>query len=395
MVVSTSRLTNAWNGRVFTAAVFLAVMAVLWPVGFHAATARGVAADPGSHDDWPLVRGNPHCDGVATSALPEKLQILWEFSVPNGAFQAAAAIVDDGVRRLAVIADADGRVYALSLENGSKIWEFKGELGFVTTPAYRNGRYYIGDVTGVFYCLDSAGKEVWQFASEQQIDSSANFFEEYVLFGSQDSSLYCLRADTGELVWRVETGDQIRCSPTIVGGRAFAAGCDGYLHVIDLASGAQIDKVDIRSPTGSTPAARGERIYFGTEQAGFLAVNWEKAEIVWDYREGNTSSIRGNAAVTEGHVIFAGSNRQVVSLQPETGNVQWATTMRSGSESSPVIVGQRVFLPTTGGRLYELRLDTGQILNEWELRGRITAPPSVGFQRLIIATERGSVICLG
>ncbi|HMP79910.1 MAG TPA: PQQ-binding-like beta-propeller repeat protein [Pirellulaceae bacterium] len=372
-------------------------MATVWPSSMPAARVE----TPFSNDEfqpdegWPLVRGNPLNNGVATSSLPEKLEVLWEFTVPNGAFQAAAAIVDVGTQKLVVIADADGRVYALDFEHGQRVWEFNGELGFATTPAYRNGRFYIGDVTGVFYCLNSEGNEVWRFASQQQVDSSANFFDDCVLFGSQDASLYCLRAETGELVWQVETGDQIRCSPTIVGGRAFAAGCDGYLHMIDLQTGQPLDKVDIRSPTGSTPAARDQMIFFGTEQAGFLAVNWEQANIVWEYSADGANSIRGNAAVIEDHVVFATSNRQAISLHPGTGQVNWTTTLRSGSESSPVIVGERVFVPVTGGRLYELRLANGEVVNEWELRGRITASPSVGFGRLILATERGVVVCFG
>ena len=61
-------------------------------------------------------------------------------------------------------------------------------LGFNASAAVRGGRVYIGDVDGVFYCLDAAtGKKLWKFQTDGEIDSSANFHDDHVLFGSQDT----------------------------------------------------------------------------------------------------------------------------------------------------------------------------------------------------------------
>ena len=43
-----------------------------------------------------------------------------------------------------------------------------------------------------------------------------------------------LDAVSGKLAWKYAIGDQIRCSPTVVDGRAMVAGCDGKLHIIRL-----------------------------------------------------------------------------------------------------------------------------------------------------------------
>ena len=58
----------------------------------------------------------------------------------------------------------------------------------------------------------------------------------------------------------------------------FLAGCDGKLHVIDLANGEETGAIEIEAPTGSTPAAVGELIYFGTEGATFFCIDWKAAE---------------------------------------------------------------------------------------------------------------------
>ena len=78
------------------------------------------------------------------------------------------------------------------------------------------------------------------FQPTPRSNSSANFHAGRVLFGSQDSFLYCLNAESGKLVWKYQSPNQIRCFPTVTDNRALVAGCDGQLHVIDLEKGAAV-----------------------------------------------------------------------------------------------------------------------------------------------------------
>jgi outer membrane protein assembly factor BamB len=358
-------------------------------------TVSPVKTDSGP--DWPLFRGNSESTGVARSKLPEKLEVLWEFPVKKGAFSSTAAIVDDGTSKLAVIGDLDGRLYALDLSTGKPKWEYKNSIGFIASVGAKNGKYYLGDIEGNFFCIDGEGKEVWKFMAQASIDSSANFFGENVLFTSQDSNFYCLRADNGELVWQVSAGDQLRSTPTIAQDRAFVAGCDGLLHIIDLKAGAEVGSVEIQSPTGCTPAVLGDAIFFGTEQSGFYAIDWRQAKSRWQFNdEQNAISVRSNAAVRDGHIIFGSSNRRVQSLDPATGKVNWSTTLKANIESSPVIVDERLFIGGNDGRLIEMRWKDGSIIAEHEVfRGGFSGSPAVGFGCLVIATDRGVVYCLG
>jgi outer membrane protein assembly factor BamB len=352
--------------------------------------------------DWPMFRGNPQSTGVATSTLPLELEVLWEFQVPKGAFEGSAAIVENEGKKVAYIGDLDGQLISLDLETGEKRWAYEAEtgIGFSTSPSYHNGKVYIGDLDGLFYCVNDQGEKVWSFQTNAEISSCANFFEGNVIVGSQDANLYCLSCETGEVVWKLQADDQIRCTPTIVEGRAFVAGCDGRLHVIDLKQGEELGSVDIQSPTGGSPAALGDSVYFGTEQAGFFAVRWNKPELKWHFdrekaEDDPLSAIRSNPAVTENHVIFGAADRVVRSLDPKTKTVNWATTLKTRIETSPVVVGQRVFVASGDGRLHALDLETGKVVMEKEFEGGFMASPSVGFGRMIIASDRGTVYCLG
>ena len=71
----------------------------------------------------------------------------------------------------------------------------------------------------------------------------------------------------------------------MVEDRCFLAGCDGKLHVINLADGDEVGAIEIESPTGSTPAAAGDLIYFGTEGATFFCIDWKQLKPVWHWTD--------------------------------------------------------------------------------------------------------------
>lgn len=348
-------------------------------------------------EGWLVFRGDSESTGVAKTKLPAELGVLWEFKVPQGGFEGTPLIVKtpDG-RKTVYVADMDGKLFSIDLETGEKNWEVKLAIGIAAAPAYQAGKIFVGDIDGYFHCVDEKGNVLWKFETGGEISSSANFYNGDVLFGSQDGKLYLLDSADGQMVWEFQTPDQIQCSATIAGNRAFVAGCDGFLHVIDLDKGEEVGNADIHSPTQSTPATLGDRVFFGTEQAEFIAVDWKAIQPIWTFADDNgQSSVRGSAAVNKGHVVFGAMNRQVYSLQPDTGKQNWTVSLKSKVESSPVIAGDRVYVGCTDGRFYTLSLKNGNTIWEKQFNGGFLSSPAVAFDRLVIATDRGVVYCLG
>ena len=76
-------------------------------VGLTCSTARCVGADTagaGSADTWPVFRGDSRSTGAAQGDLPATLDLLWEYRVPDGAFESTPVIAAGVV----YIADLDG-----------------------------------------------------------------------------------------------------------------------------------------------------------------------------------------------------------------------------------------------------------------------------------------------
>lgn len=348
---------------------------------------------------WTSFRGDAQSSGFTEGpnldSTFNSLTKQWEYKLPDGGFESSAAIAEKTVFIAGLTNDVKGKLFALRLADGQKQWEFDSPDGFLTTPVYDSGKLYLGDMMGVFRCVDSQGKEVWKFETDVEINSSANVYNDTILFGSQNAQLYALSKDSGALVWQHEINDQIQSSITLAGDRVFLAGCDSLLHVIGAADGKELGTVEIDSPTIATPAAMAGAVYFGTEKADFFAVDWEKIEIKWkrpDPQGG--SSIRSSAAVTKGHIVFGGRNRKLYSLNPVNGEENWAITLKNKLDASPVIIGDRVVAASTDGRLYVINLNNGKKLWEKQFNGSFVGSPAYAEGRIIIATDQGVVYCL-
>ena len=391
-------------GKTFAKQVFhcaLATAAVLLAAGCErsAETAVGLAAAadvPPSIEappsDWPVFRGDALANGVSESPLPEKLEVLWTFHSKEHGFEATVVIADG----LVFAGSLDGELYVLDLDSGKLKWHYHTDLGFTAPAAVKDGRVFVGDAVGRFYCFDAAtGEPLWGFEGTAEISSGANFYQDKVLFGSQDATLYCLDAATGKEAWTYTIGDQIRCSPTVVEGHAFLAGCDARLHIIDLDKGEAVGTVEIDAPTGSTPAAAGNRVYFGTEGASFFCINWREAKIEWVVRSPRNMPFRSSAALVDEAVIFGSRDKRVYALDPNDGHELWSFTTKSRVDSSPVIVGSRVFVGSSDGRLYALDVKTGKKVWEYEAGGDFIASPAVASGRLVIGNTDGTLYCFG
>ena len=82
-------------------------------------------------------------------------------------------------------------------------------------------------------------------------------------------------------------------------------------------------------------------------------------------------------------------------MKRDDGSEQWAFTAKRYVDSSPIVVGKRVFVGSTDGRLYGLNAETGD--KEWEFEAgvEINSSPAVVDGYLVIADARGTVYCFG
>ena len=345
-----------------------------------------------SSDDWLSFRGNPQLTGVATGELPENLELLWTFETGDG-IESTAAIAEGTI----YVGALDGYLYAIDLETGELKWKYQASGEIKSSPAVFRNVVHFGDGMGDFHAVDAqTGESRWTFQADAEIISSANVSEDRLLFGSYDQFLYCLSAEDGALIWKLETEGYVHGTPAIVNSAVIVSGCDGYLRVININDGVEQQKIALGGYVGASPAILNNRAYAGTFGNQVLCAGLEDSEILWWYEHPERNfPFYASAAVTDDIVVIGGRDKMVYALEPQTGEPLWIYPARSRVDSSPVIVGKRVFFGTAGGELVALSLDSGEKVWEFVTGASIIASPSVVAGKLVIGADNGNIYCFG
>lgn len=358
--------------------------------------ASSVAGEPstpsGHHRDWPMFRGNPQQTGTAPGELPARLRILWRFESPEP-FTSTAAIAGGTV----YLGDDGGTLFAISLSDGKARWKYETGEPIRSSPTVSDGVVFFGDSAGVFHAVDAkTGAVRWTYETQGEIVASANVAGDRVLVGSYDGQLYCLERNKGELLWQYTTEGRIHGSSAIVGDLVLVAGCDENFHVVRLASGETARQVRLGSVSGSSVAVQGDMGYVGTYGHSVIGLDWKKGDVRWVFKDPDRQfPFMASAAVRDRFVVIAGRDRRVRALDAESGRVLWTFSTQGRNDASAVIVGDRVYQPSSDGNLYVLSLESGTEVGRFEAGSPMSASPAVSDGRLVIGTEDGIVYCLG
>ena len=344
-------------------------------------------------DEWPQFRGNPQLTGVATSALPSSLKLLWTYDAGDTVESSpaiAAGTVYVGVQ------SAD--LLAIDLQSGKLRWKYRAKDGIgESSPAVHDGVVYIGDLAGQLHAVRAAdGKGLWIFKTKAEIRSSPVVTGDRVLIGSYDGNLYCLSARDGKLLWKFTTNLYVHATPAIAESIAYLGGCDEILRGIRIADGKQVLKLSSGGYTAASPALLGQWAYFGTFNNEMLRVSLLQKRIVWRYEDPERHFPYYSSAGAEGdRIVVGGRDKMIHCLNAKTGKIMWTFATGARVDSSPAIAGGRVYVGSNDGRFYVLDLATGQKVWVFEAGSPLFASPAIAAGRIVIGSEDGRLYCFG
>lgn len=354
--------------------------------------------------DWPLARGDARGTGVASGTLPAEPKVLWEYKTGDdkAGFEGTPIIADGKV----LVGDFEGTVHAIDIQTGNSVWKAKGKEGFTTAGAVSNGMFVIGDFSSNIYCFRvSDGEQLWSIESEHQVINGGNFIGDEVLLSSDSGVLFALDLKSGKQKWSYETGDQLRSSASLWKSVALLGGCDSRLHKIDVEKGVALgESYSLMSPTLSTPNIIGDIAILPTQPGVVFAIRLDTNETLWSYtpdaslntdiRSSSATLATVNNGKIDGIVVVPSRNKRLLGIDAATGKLKWEAVLKKRSDASPVICDGRAWLGASDGMVYGISLD-GKETWSYQLSGQILASPAIANDRLVIATEKGSVVCFG
>lgn len=214
--------------------------------------------------DWPMWRGDAGRSNVSAESLPENLDQAWVLQLPplKPAYRDSRLQFDAGYEPIAV-----------------------GDLLIVGSS--RND-----SVTA--YSVET-GQRRWRYFAEGPVRFAPCAWQDRVLFGSDDGYVYCLKQDTGKLIWRFQAapnhrkllGNQrmisvwpVRGGPVVADDRVyFAAGVFSFEGIFIYALDAETGEVDwLNDRTGSIYGVHphGAEAMGGLAPQGYLLVNGDE-----------------------------------------------------------------------------------------------------------------------
>jgi outer membrane protein assembly factor BamB len=177
-------------------------------------------------------------------------------------------------------------------------------------------------------------------------------------------------------------------------GQAVFGGCDGLLHVIDLADGHQIREIPAGAYIPGSAALADGMAFVGHYENRFLGVDLKRGKVVWEFKDRNFPFV-ASAAVGRDRVIFGGDDKLLHCVKRADGTPLWSFATRGKVESSPVICGNSVTVGSDDGRLYMVSLDKGQELWSYEIGQPVKSSPAIADGKVVIGSDDATVYCFG
>jgi outer membrane protein assembly factor BamB/PKD repeat protein len=228
------------------------------------------------------------------------------------------------------------------------------------------------------------GEMLWKYKTNNQITSSPAIFDKKVYIGSKDFKLYCLNANNGSLIWDYKTDSMIETSPTITDDKVFFSSNGGFLYCLNAYDGSHLWSYDAQSTIWSSPAVTNQSVYFGTHSGYFYCLNIDNGDFIWAFN--TTNEIWSSPTISKGKVYFGSNDNFVYCLNALTGDIIWSYEAGGEVHSSPAIAYGNVYIGVLDKGIFCLTADTGNLVWKYLINGGIWSPPSAADSKVYFGT---------
>lgn len=230
-------------------------------------------------------------------------------------------------------------------EDGKSGWVVRVPGGSsIPTPAFADGMIFVsgGYSSHEFYAFNAdTGDLVWKVDTTDYGPTAAVVDDGYVAFNTVSTTLMVVDEKTGKVVWQKWLGDPLLSQPAISKGRLFMAYPAGQrrrnprlknapatargthrLLAVDLKTGRDLWEQVIPGDVISAPVVSGDNVYFTCFDGTSYALSAEDGKILWKKMESATSApliAGGQVMITRREQVTAASYEGLERLDVKAG----------------------------------------------------------------------------
>ena len=210
-------------------------------------------------------------------------------------------------------------------------------------------------------------------------------------------------------IWTLRTGFYLEFPPSVGYGRVFVSQLRGRFFALDPKTGKTVWQKSLPFCSASSPTLAAGLViqtYIPTPcgkvsrslPGQVIAMRPSDGKIVWRLRVASEST-----PVVVGDLVYIGAwDRRVYALRVKTGKVVWSTETDGEIDSSPAYGGGTIFVGNNAGSLYALDAKTGRVRwigqsfsSLFHPREYFYATPAVAYGRVFAPNTDGTVYAFG
>ena len=195
----------------------------------------------------------------------------WKYE-SNNYLNASVAIHENR----AVFGGCDGFLHLVNIPDGKAEAKIEIATYVAGSACLDNGFAYVGDYDGGFSCINLGEKKIsWKWSDEKTglpFIASPSVYNNKVIIGNRNKHVYCFNKNSGELLWKTNTGERVDASALVTSTKVLVTNMRGDILLLDLKDGKILWSYELGSPIFSNPAVIDGKIIVGAQDGNIYCL---------------------------------------------------------------------------------------------------------------------------
>ncbi|KAG4068456.1 hypothetical protein HA402_004796 [Bradysia odoriphaga] len=201
-----------------------------------------------------------------------------------------------------------------------------------------------------------------------------------VSVGSHSHILVNVDLLSGELLSKLTLPDRIECQVVQFDNLGIVGCYNGFVYCFDLRSGVERWKFNskgmVKSKACIVQGSVGKLVVFGNyvSESNLWCLRADDGTMQWNTKIGNKSIYAGIIVTSNGKLFISTLDGVCAAIEPLTGTSVWETRLHSPIFSTPIALGNNIYVAEVLGTVHCIDQTIGKILDSFKAGGNIYSP---------------------
>jgi outer membrane protein assembly factor BamB len=196
-----------------------------------------------------------------------------------------------------------------------------------------------------------------------------------------------------KLLWKLDLDGKIKSTPVVTGDVVFIGGLNKKLYFVDAEAGKILGDFSLKKKYPSFLFIKNGSLFINCEgeKGGIFCYDLKKGKLKW---QKELESSRSSPVVIGDKIFLGTESGKLYALKKNEGEPVWQFKKEGKILSSPAYSEGLLFLGLNDGCFYALVEKTGGIRWKFKARESIVASPAINNEKVLFGSLDGMVYCL-